>query len=229
LPQATAENKDYIVRFFSAYARRADATWISLFDRTIPDLRSSLLSQDLIFVGGGNTANMLAIWRAHGDDEILKEAWQAGIVLCGVSAGANCWFESSVSDSFGPQMAPLHDGLAILPGSFCPHYDGEELRRPVYQELVTQCVLPAGYAADDCVAITFRDTRVSEIVSTSSDANAWRVEWAGDLESRNDGARLFVETKITPRLLKSENALPSDGEQISPTSGYPLSRQHKGA
>ena len=91
LPQATAENKDDIVRFFSAYAPRADASWISLFDRTILDLRGALFSQDMILVGGGNTANMLAIWRVHGVDEILKEAWQAGIVLCGVSAGFDAW------------------------------------------------------------------------------------------------------------------------------------------
>jgi len=216
LPQATAEDKDYIVRFFQAYAHRADATWISLFDRTIQDLRSVLLSQDLIFVGGGNTANLLAIWRVHGVDEILKEAWHAGIVLCGGSAGANCWFESSVTDSFGRQLAPLHDGLALLPGSFCAHYDGDVLRRPVYQELLSRRVLASGYAADDGVAVTFRDTEFSEAVSTSPDANAWRVEWAGDLESRNDGARLFVETEITPRFIESlsQNRSKRGGQEI---------------
>ena len=172
LPQATAENKDYIVRFFEAYGQRAEASWISLFDRTIEDLRSVLLGQDLIFVGGGNTANMLAIWRVHGVDSILQEAWQAGIVLCGVSAGAICWFESSVTDSFSRQLGPLHDGLAFLPGSFCPHYDGEVFRRPVYQDLVSRRVLPSGYAADDGVAVTFRGTEFSEAVSISSNARS---------------------------------------------------------
>jgi dipeptidase E len=228
LPQASAENKDYIVRFFQAYGHRADATWISLFDRTIQDLRSVLLSQNLIYVGGGNTANMLAVWRVHGVDEILKEAWQAGIVLCGVSAGANCWFESSVTDSFGRQLAPLHDGLALLPGSFCPHYDADVLRRPVYQELVTQRALPSGYAADDGVAVTFRDTEVSEVVTINPAANAWQIEWVGDPELNDHGDHLFVETKLTLRLLKSADVLPTDDDQISPTTGDPLSRKHTG-
>ncbi len=195
LPQATAENKPYIVQFFQAYAHRAEATWISLFERRTNDLRSELLSQDIIFVGGGNTANLLAIWRVHGVDEILQEAWHAGIVLSGVSAGANCWFESSVTDSFGPELCPLQDGLAFLPGSFCPHYDAEASRRPVYQESVAGRALPSGYAADDGVAITFRDTKFSEAVSISPEANAWRVE------HRSVEERLFAETKLTPRLL----------------------------
>ena len=194
LPQATAENRDYIVRFFQAYAHRAEATWVSLFDRTIDDLRSALLSQDLIFVGGGNTANMLAIWRVHGVDEILKEAWEAGVVLCGVSAGAICWFEASVTDSFGSQLDPLHDGLALLPGSFCPHYDGEVRRRPVYQQLVASRALPSGIAADDGVAVRYCDAAFKEAVSTSPDAKAWRVECREE--------DLFVETEITPVLLK---------------------------
>jgi len=87
-------------------------------------------------VGGGNTANMLAVWRVHGVDDELRSAWQRGAVLCGWSAGANCWFEGSVTDSFRAELDALHDGLAILSGSFCPHYDGEQRRRPVYRELV---------------------------------------------------------------------------------------------
>jgi len=197
LPQATAESKDYIVRFFQAYSLRAEATWISLFNREIQDLRSALLSQDLIFVGGGNTANMLAIWRVHGVDEILREAWNAGIVLCGVSAGAICWFESSVTDSFGRQLGPLQDGLGLLPGSFCPHYDGEVRRRPVYQKLVASRVLPSGYAADDGVAVLFRDTKFSEAVSISPNASAWRVEYR---ETDN-----FAETAAKPKLLESSS------------------------
>jgi peptidase E len=226
LPQATAERKDYIVRFFEAYAHRAQATWISLFDRSNLDLRSTLLSQDLIFVGGGNTANMLAIWRVHGVDKILSDAWRAGIVLCGGSAGANCWFESSVTDSFGPQLAPLHDGLAFLPGSFCPHYDSEVLRRPVFQELVTQHVLPSGFAADDGVALTFRDTEFCEAVSTSLDANAWRVGRTGEPDSDNAGGRSFVETQITSRLLKFGDGSSPDDKQASATATATWPQQH---
>lgn len=198
LPQATAENKDYIVRFFQAYGHRAEASWISLFDRTVLDLRSALLAQDLIFVGGGNTANMLAIWRVHGVDAILREAWEAGIVLCGVSAGAICWFESSVTDSFGKQLEPLHDGLGFLPGSFCPHYDGELRRRPVYRNLVAEGRLPDGFAADDGVAVTFRDTIFSSAVSISSQASAWRVE-------RSSGPDGLSETPVSASLLDPES------------------------
>ena len=203
LPQASAESKDYVVRFFQAYAKRAEATWLSLFDRTEVDLRGLLLSQDMIFVGGGNTANMLAIWRIHGVDEILREAWQAGIVLCGVSAGAICWFESSVTDSFGLQLGPLHDGLALLPGSFCPHYDGEELRRPVYQQLVSERTLPAGYAADDCVAVRFRETEFAEAVSTRAEAKAWRVESGYNAKDPASDGVGRIESEITLRFLES--------------------------
>jgi dipeptidase E len=148
----------------------------------------------LIFVGGGNTANMLAIWRVHGVDEILHKAWSNGIVLCGVSAGAICWFESSVTDSFGRQLRPLQDGLSLLPGSFCPHYDGEERRRPVYRELVASRVLPSGYAADDGVAVRFTGTEFAEAVSISNEAMAWRVEY----HEPND----YSEIEVTPHLLE---------------------------
>ena len=103
----------------------------------------------------------------------------------GVSAGANCWFESCVTDSFGPQLAPLYDGLAILPGSFCPHYDGEELRRPAYRRLVSDGLAP-GYAADDHAALHFEGTRLREVVASRSGARAYRVSADGEepLEAR---------------------------------------------
>jgi len=194
LPQASAENKDYTVKFYQAFSHRAAATWISLFNRTVQDLRSELLSQDLIFVGGGNTANMLAIWRVHGVDAILREAWETGVVLCGVSAGAICWFDSSVTDSFGRQLDALQDGLSLLPGSFCPHYDGEERRRPVYRRLIADRVLPAGYAADNGVAVKFSGTEFVEAVTTHTSAKAWRLQ--------PDEADGFTETGIPSRLLE---------------------------
>ena len=114
-----------------------------------------MLAQDVIFVSGGNTANLLAIWRAHGFDEIIREAWEQGIVLAGSSAGMICWFEAGVTDSFGPQLEGMRDGLGFLPGSACPHYDGEEQRRPVYTRLVANG-FPAGMAADDAVGAALR-------------------------------------------------------------------------
>jgi glycosyltransferase involved in cell wall biosynthesis len=135
-------------------------------------------ASDVVYVGGGNTANMLAIWRLHGVDEALREAWSRGFVLCGTSAGANCWFEACTTDSFGP-LAPLEDGLGLLAGSFCPHYDAEPERRPTYLRIVADG-FPAGYAADDGVALHFRGTELREAVAASAIGRAFRVGAGGE-------------------------------------------------
>jgi peptidase E len=137
-------------------------------------LREFVLEHDVIFVSGGNTANMLAIWRVHGFDQILREAWEAGIVLTGWSAGMICWFEAGVTDSFGPQLEGMRDGLGFLAGSACPHYDGEELRRPVYAKLVADG-FPPGVAADDGVCLHYKGTELAEVVSVREGAGAYRV------------------------------------------------------
>src|SRR5439155_19093128 len=127
------------------------------------------------FVGGGNTANMLAIWRVHGFDEVLREAWEQGVVLCGSSAGMICWFEAGVTDSFGPQLEGMRDGLGFLRGSACPHYDDEENRRPVYRRLVDDG-FPPGYAADSGVGLHFGGSELVEVVSPREGATAYRIE-----------------------------------------------------
>jgi peptidase E len=181
LPTASGDADPYIVKFYNAFngtsfpSRRAIPTHLSLFRRTVEDLRSFLLQQDVIYVGGGNTANMLAVWRTHNLDAILCEAWTRGIVLCGPSAGAVCWFESGVTDSFGLPLRAITNGLAFLPGSFCPHYNSEPTRRPVYQQLLTDGILPSGYAADDSVALRFTGTELTEIVTAHPDARAWKL------------------------------------------------------
>jgi len=142
-------------------------------------VREVVLDQDVIFVSGGNTANALAIWRVHGFDEILREAWEAGIVLTGWSAGMICWFDAGVTDSFGPQLEGMRDGLGFLPGSACPHYDGEAERRPVYTRLVREG-FPPGLAADDCVALRFDGTELAEVVSAREGAGAYRVSPQGE-------------------------------------------------
>jgi dipeptidase E len=144
-----------------------------------PDLRGFVLAHDVVLVGGGNTANMLAVWRTHGFDAILREAWEAGIVLAGWSAGMICWFEAGVTDSFGPQLAGM-DCLGLLPGSACPHYDGEELRRPAYRRLVGEG-FPAGYAADDAAALHFAGTELAEVLTTREGAGAYRVDAEGEV------------------------------------------------
>ena len=176
VPTATGDSERYLAGFYRAFtALDCHPTDLGLFDRRVQDLEGFLLSQDVIYVGGGNTASMLAVWRTHGVDEILRSAWEQGVVLCGMSAGANCWFECSVTDSFGPVLAPLEDGLGLLPGSFCPHYDGESQRRPTYELLVSEG-FPAGYAADDSAALRFDGTELVECVSSKPEAGAYRVE-----------------------------------------------------
>ena len=128
-------------------------------------------------MGGGNTANMLAIWRVHGVDRLLREVWERGGVLCGTSAGANCWFEACTTDSFGP-IAPLEDGLGLLAGSFCPHYDAEPERRPTYLRLV-EAGFPSGYAAEDGAALHFRGADLAGAIGVGG-AKAFRVEPGGE-------------------------------------------------
>jgi peptidase E len=152
-----------------------------------------LLSQDVIFVGGGSVANMLAVWRVHGLDQVMRAAWQAGIVLAGVSAGAICWFSGGTTDSFGPVLRPFTDGLGILAGSYCPHYDSEPARRPLFQSLVAGGLLPAGIACDDGAAAHFRDDVLAEIVADRAGAGGYLVEPA-------EGGR-FTERRLDVRLL----------------------------
>jgi dipeptidase E len=179
LPTAGAERDQAIVSFYETFAARAEPSVLRLFGVPRAGIRELLLEQDVIWVSGGNTANMLAIWRIHGVDDALREAWRAGAVLAGWSAGAICWFEGGVTDSFGPELAALRDGLGFLSGSFCPHYDSEVERRATYQRLVGEG-LPAGYAAEDDVALHFRGTDLAEAVSSRADGGAFRVERSGD-------------------------------------------------
>jgi peptidase E len=177
IPTATGDHPNSIVAFYDRFAATpAERSHLALFDRTARDIRAFLLAQDVIWVGGGNTANMLAVWRVHGVDQVLREAWEAGIVLCGGSAGSLCWFECGTTDSFDvTQLAPLHDGLGFLPGSHCPHYDGEAQRRPLYHRLIADG-FPPGYAIDDDAAIRFVDRELAEVVSARPGATAYRVE-----------------------------------------------------
>jgi len=190
IPTATGDAAANLVVYYQRYACRADATHLDLFDRSVVDIPGLLLAQDIIWVGGGNTANMLAVWRVHGVDTILREAWQRGIVLAGGSAGGLCWFECGVTDSFGP-LAPLNDGLGLLPGSHCPHYDSEPERRPTYKRLI-KGGFPAGYAADDGVVLLFRDRQLAEVVTVREEAHGYRVECG-------DGR--VAETVLPSRLL----------------------------
>jgi peptidase E len=155
-------------------------THLALFPMpNVADPRDLLLSQDMIFVGGGSVANMVAVWRVHGLDMILRDAWHAGIVLSGVSAGAICWFAGGTTDSFGTDLRPFTDGLGLLRGSYCPHYDSEDRRRPLYQSLVGSGALPGGIACDDGAAAHMIDGDLAEIVADRPGARGYGVERAG--------------------------------------------------
>ena len=156
-------------------------THLQLFPMpNVSDPEDLLLSQDVIFVGGGSVANMLAVWRVHGVDVIMRKAWQAGIVLSGVSAGAICWFSGGTTDSFGVELRPFDDGLGMLAPSYCPHYDSEPGRRPLYQSLVAGGSLPAGIACDDGAAAHFIDGELDAIVTDSAEAGGYFVERSAD-------------------------------------------------
>lgn len=175
VPTAVGDQTEGIARFLERWEGLGELSVAKFFPWPRPDLREHLLSRDVVVVSGGNTANMLAIWRVHGFDALLREAWERGIVLTGGSAGMICWYEACVTDSFGPQLEGLRDGLGFLAGSACPHYDGEERRRPRYRELVDGG-FPAGIAAEDGVALRYEGAGLAEVVSCRPGARAYRVE-----------------------------------------------------
>ena len=175
VPTAAGDSAVNIRRFQQIIKKYPCRTSVlSLFWPDGRDLNKYLLAQDVIYVGGGNTANMLAIWRLHGVDKALRRAWDNGVILCGVSAGMMCWFESGVTDSFGPVRA-LNDGLAFLSGSACPHFDRQPLRRPTYHRLIGDQTLPAGVAADDGAAIHYVDRKILRCVASRPNARAYCV------------------------------------------------------
>jgi peptidase E len=194
LPTASGDPSAQMAAFRSTFGARAcRPRQLSLFrlEQEPHDLRALILAQHIVYTGGGSMRNLLAIWREHGLDAILREAWEAGVVLAGLSAGAMCWFAHGVTCSTGrPAPAP---GLGFLPGSLSVHYDGQPERRPVFLDAVARGAIPPGYGADDGVGLLFEGTRLARIVSSRPGTHAYRVG-AGD-----DGQA--VETPLEPELL----------------------------
>jgi peptidase E len=176
LPHASDDTLRYIHNFFQAFTRlECRLSSLSLFSPHTSDIRGFLLDQDVIYVGGGNTKSMLALWREWSLDAILREAWEKGVVLAGISAGANCWFEACSTDSFGNgSLRPLNC-LGLLPGGFCPHYDGEAQRRPTLQAMVAAREMPDAWACDDGAALHFIDDEMRGAVASRVAARAYRV------------------------------------------------------
>jgi dipeptidase E len=182
LPTASGDADHYVVRFYRRFSPGCEASHVSLFRRdqgtggVEDDLATHLLSQDLIYVGGGNVLSMLGAWRAHGLDAILRKAWRRGIVLCGPSAGSLCWFEQALS-AFHGAPRPVR-GLGLLPYSNCVHYDAEPARRAEYHRAVADG-MRGGYAADDGVALHFRGTELARAVSSRPEGSAYQVRLRG--------------------------------------------------
>jgi peptidase E len=179
LGTASGDAASYVEKFYAAFSQqRCEPTHLVLFNTPPSDIEALVARQHVFYVGGGSTRNLLLLWREWRLDKMLKRAWQRGAVMCGLSAGSLCWFESGVSDSLGPTLQPIV-ALGWLRGSHCPHYDGEAARRPAYHSMVQHKRLPAGYAADDGAALHFVGRRLHRIVSSRPASKAYRVSLSG--------------------------------------------------
>ncbi|MFJ7826494.1 Type 1 glutamine amidotransferase-like domain-containing protein [Psychrobacillus sp. NPDC096623] len=176
VPTASGDATSYIERYYNAFnTLPCKPSHLSLFEPEYTDLERNILEQDVIYVGGGNTRNMLVLWKEWGLDNVLKRAYENGVILAGLSAGSICWFEEGLTD---PLNAPLYklDCLGFLKGSNCPHYDGENKRKPAYHESILTGKLKDGYAVDDGVALHFINETLSASVSSRPRAKAYFVE-----------------------------------------------------
>ncbi|MBI1331551.1 MAG: peptidase E [Armatimonadetes bacterium] len=187
IPTASADSEDYTRRFYEAFeGLGCEASHLSLFWPHRLDFDDFMMAQDVIYVGGGNTRNLLLLWKDWGLDSAIRKAYENGTVLAGISAGANCWFEEFSTDSMGP-LAPWK-GLGWLNGSFCPHYDGESDRRPSLKRMLDEGEMGPGFACDDGVAAHYIDENLYQFVSSRPSAMAYRVE-------------VGEETPIQPKVL----------------------------
>ncbi|QPC84364.1 peptidase E [Phototrophicus methaneseepsis] len=183
LGQASSESQIYIINFYNAFNRLdCKASHLSLFQPHTADIEDFLCSQDIIYVGGGNTRSMLAVWREWGLDTILKTAGANGTVLAGISAGAICWHDYGLTDSIPGRISALKC-LGYIEGTCSPHYDGEPERRPAYHEMVRSGEVPAGIALDDGAAVHYMDGERYAVVSSRPDAKGYWLEKQGDTVS----------------------------------------------
>ena len=197
LGQAAAEHQDMILAFVRAYVSLgAIPSWLSLFRPHTADIEGYLCAQDLIFVGGGNTKSMVALWREWDLDRHLRTAGEGGTVLAGISAGAICWFEAGSTDSI-PGPLTVVNGLGYVRGGFSPHYDGEDERRPATHRMVATGALPDTWAMDDGAAAHFVDGDLLEVVASRPKARGHRVIRAGEQAEETE-----LPTRLLPPLQK---------------------------
>lgn len=177
VPTASGDSENYISRYYHFFNQLdCKPSHLSLFALPTRDLESFILEKDIIYVGGGNTKNLLALWKEWGLDSILRKAWDQGVILAGVSAGSICWFEEGVTDSFGDGLEPINC-LGLIQGSNCPHYDGEVERRTAFHKLIESKKIQSGIAVDDGVAIHYTEQGISKIVSSRPNAKAYSVSF----------------------------------------------------
>lgn len=174
-------------RWFNAHLSEAAAiagfnlTHLNLFPMpSVDDLESHLLAQDVVWVNGGSVANLLAVWRVHDLDQIFRRVWQAGVVLAGVSAGSICWYAGGTTDSFGPELRAVTNGLGLLPYGNGVHYNSEARRRPLVHRLVADGTLPTTHCTDDYVGLLYHGTELVEAVADRDAAGAYIVTRDGD-------------------------------------------------
>lgn len=175
IPTASGDSESYIQRVYKAFHQLpCKPGHLSLFEPSFPSLRDFVMEQDVLYVGGGSTRNMLALWREWKLDNILAEAYQNGVILAGLSAGANCWFEEGLTD---PLNGPIYtlNGLGFLSGSVCPHFDGEAKRRPSYLEAVGEGSMKEGYGMDDYAALHFVNEQLSRAVCSLKGAAVYKI------------------------------------------------------
>jgi len=184
---ASGDPSTYYAASYEAFnAVGCDVTELKLFTQPSASPDERLGSSDLIWVGGGSVANLLALWQLHGVDDAMRAAWESGVILSGVSAGSLCWHVGGTTDSFGPTLVAVTNGLALLPYANGVHYDSEAQRRPLLHELVAGGVLPAlAYATDDHVGIWYEGTEATKVVGddatgSSDGPGAYRIERSGD-------------------------------------------------
>lgn len=193
VPTASGDSPGYVDKFHAAFtAYGAQPSVLGLFYRSVDNMVEFLSSQDVIYVGGGNTVNMVAIWQIHAVDAAIRAAWENGVVLAGLSAGANCWFEAFTTDSFRIGSADPAEGLGLLQGSFSPHHSSEPARRPAFGDLIAKGVIPAGYACDDYAAIHFAG-EAHQAITSRPEAAAYRVS-----QTETQG---FEEVRLTAAYL----------------------------
>ncbi|REB11571.1 peptidase E [Sporosarcina sp. BI001-red] len=181
IPTASGDSDNYISRYYNFFNQQhCEPSHLSLFKPPKRDLGSFILEKDIVYVGGGNTKNLLALWKEWDLDGILRKAWEQGVILAGVSAGSICWFEEGVTDSYGDELEPI-ECLGFLKGSNCPHYDGEIERRPAYHKLIKSKKIQPGIATDDGVAIHYKEQGIIKIVSSRPNAKAYSVSLESEI------------------------------------------------